>query len=77
MALISQAQKAKRRKAAKKSGSGGGSKQGQKEMSRNRWQKPMRSNGQMSDLVAEAESATASWIDHMHFTPFWIVYSKG
>ena len=46
--------------------------------SRNRWQKPMtRSNGQMSDLVAEAESTTASWIDHMHFTPFWIVYSKG
>ena len=76
MELIGQAQKAKRRKASKKSGSSG-SKQGQKEMSRNRWQKPMRSNGQMSDLVAEAESATASWIDHMHFTPFWIVYSKG
>ena len=73
MELIGQAQKAKRRKASKKSGSSG-SKQ---EMSRNRWQKPMRSNGQMSDLVAEAESATASWIDHMHFTPFWIVYSKG
>ena len=55
--------------------------QGQKKemmSSRNRWQKPMtRSNGQMSDLVAEAESTTASWIDHMHFTPFWIVYSKG
>lgn len=76
MELISNAQK-KRRKASKKPGSSGG-KQGQKEMmSRNRWQKPMRSNGQMSDLVAEAESTTASWLDHMHFTPFWIVYSKG
>lgn len=74
--LINMAQK-KRRKASKKPNSSAGA-QGQSPMSRNRWQKPgMRSGGQMSDLVSEAESATASWIDHMHFTPFWIVYSKG